>query len=604
MPGRHLPFGITQRFLLFFFLTAILPILIVGSLLFHEVNNKLSERLTNLLKTGQQLSLSICVNDLEKLELVANQAAFLSINETFRHYLVTEQSAPLEGYLNRLQRSKNLDIVALLDGHEKIVANTRFLEDTFHDSFHALIQAALAGRSVSTIEQFTTFPQHQPDLYYISVVPVVSEGRPQRVIGALMLGQSMRHNFSFQNLKKVLPALDVRIYQQTQNRQNLLFSSLPNLEKADVPAAPFHKVDKPYEESVEGIPYKSLHSPLHNFQGEVIGSLLVSAPETNERELNRSSALYIDLYLLLGVISIAVSGLWFNRSFVSPMNEIAEASAQVATGDLSVRVQGQHSQAEMKRTIRHFNRMLKQLEETEQLRSTFISTLTHDFRTPLLAEKRVLETFEDFREELPAEFGVLATGLLKSNDHLLNMVNQLLETYKYEAGKIPLDLAPVDLAAIVNECFTKLFPLADSKQITLSHSIPVDFAPIEADAPQIRRVLINLIANAIENIPNHKQIKVEAQAGETHVEVQICDNGPGISAKILPNLFDRYATGHRTQQKIGSGLGLYICRLILENHGGSIGVTSQEGHGTTFQLFLPKAVSSLPTPKSEEILHE
>ncbi|MBY0404057.1 MAG: sensor histidine kinase [Cyanobacteria bacterium] len=114
----------------------------------------------------------------------------------------------------------------------------------------------------------------------------------------------------------------------------------------------------------------------------------------------------------------------------------------------------------------------------------------------------------------------------------------------------------------------------------------------------MKRVLVNLIGNAIDNIPVEAEIRVsmgqELPPNESHpsgrVVMNVCDTGPGIPSEMLPHLFDRYFTGHKTRKKIGSGLGLYIARMILNLHGGEINVESVMGKGTCFIICLPKAV--------------
>jgi PAS domain S-box-containing protein len=232
---------------------------------------------------------------------------------------------------------------------------------------------------------------------------------------------------------------------------------------------------------------------------------------------------------------------------------------------------------------------LAQLRESEQLRSTFVSALTHDLRTPLVAQTRALELFQSFQDQLPDRLAGLAERLIKSNDSLLDMVNKLLDTYQYEAGKIQIFYEAVDLAQLTSDCLAELQPLAEKKNIALVNAVHSAIGPLVADGQQLRRVFVNLVGNAIENIPAGSTIRIEPVSCEPdQVAVRVCDNGTGIPPEILPRLFDRYFTGHRTRKKIGSGLGLYISRMILELHGGTIQVESEVNVGTCFTLTLPR----------------
>jgi len=214
--------------------------------------------------------------------------------------------------------------------------------------------------------------------------------------------------------------------------------------------------------------------------------------------------------------------------------------------------------------------------------------------------------FTEFKNELSPQFQTLTVNLSDSNDHLLQMVNRLLETFKYEAGREPLELYPVHLPTLVRDCISKLEPLAAVKQVRLHMELPEDLPLIQADGAQLERVFINLIGNAIENIPpvgNQVWIRGQcgAEEGAETVEIRISDNGPGIPEEMRDNLFERYPTGHRAQ-KIGSGLGLYICKMILERHGGKISLDRHRQKGTTFILQLRQRPSQSVLAASTDAL--
>lgn len=243
--------------------------------------------------------------------------------------------------------------------------------------------------------------------------------------------------------------------------------------------------------------------------------------------------------------------------------------------------------AELQEANERLSETLGQLQESEQLRSTFISALTHDLRTPLVAQERAVELFLSNQSKIPPKLGELAEKLYKSNQGLLEMVNLLLETYQYEAGKITLLWEPVHLYQLVETCFSDVAALAESKQIKLTNLIPPDFPEIHGDTHQLKRVFMNLIGNALQNIPNGAYIQIQGYIDQGMVNLTVEDNGPGIPQEIRPHLFKRYYIGDQRNQKIGTGLGLYICKMIMEQHHGSITVESHTGQGTIFYLTLP-----------------
>ena len=143
---------------------------------------------------------------------------------------------------------------------------------------------------------------------------------------------------------------------------------------------------------------------------------------------------------------------------------------------------------------------------------------------------------------------------------------------------------------LVNTCFSELEPLIKKKKIKLEKEITPDSIKLCADEKELKRVFINLIANAVQNIPKESQIKVIARELNDEIEIKIIDNGSGIPPEMLAHVFERYFSGHTLQKKIGTGLGLYICRTIVELHQGTITVDSKLGEGTTFTIKLPSII--------------
>lgn len=234
---------------------------------------------------------------------------------------------------------------------------------------------------------------------------------------------------------------------------------------------------------------------------------------------------------------------------------------------------------------------LVQLQESEKLRSTFISALTHDLRTPLIAQKRAMELLGREKDRLDQRTETLLVRLQESNNDLLEMVNMLLETYQYESGKISLVLEAVDLRQLVASCYQDLAAIAESQEIQLVNHLPEALPLIQADSHYLKRVFINLIGNALENIPPGCAISISSELKHDAIYVKVQDNGPGIPSDLLPSVFERYFIGHRTQKKIGTGLGLFICKMIMSLHQGHIDVSSQPEEGTCFLLTFPLSYS-------------
>ncbi len=238
-------------------------------------------------------------------------------------------------------------------------------------------------------------------------------------------------------------------------------------------------------------------------------------------------------------------------------------------------------------------RDITQRKEIERLRDDFMSTLTHDLRTPLLAAIQTLGFFADGTlGELTSRQLELITMLVQSNRELLGLVNVLLEVYKYESGRQKLLLDTVDLDDLLKRIVQELAALANNREQDLHFERLPGLKPeqfkVWGDKQELKRVFVNLIGNAINFTPKQGKIEVSAELLPNRtLKIQVKDNGRGIPADDIPQLFQRFSQGTSKQRSSGSGLGLYLSRQIVEAHQGQIWVESTEGQGSRFYVVLP-----------------
>ena len=227
-------------------------------------------------------------------------------------------------------------------------------------------------------------------------------------------------------------------------------------------------------------------------------------------------------------------------------------------------------------------------KEMESLRDDFIATLTHDLRTPLLAAIQTLKFFLDGSlGSLEEKQKVLLNTMRKSNEDLLGLVNALLEVYKYESGRLNLCKTNFSLKDLVTQCFNELKPLAKNKEFdfNLNYSAENDLI-INADRSEIRRVITNLCGNAINYTDKGGKIDIEVNEKNSNIIFSVIDNGNGIPAEDIPNLFMRFSQGTNKKRSTGTGLGLYLSRQIIEAHGGKIWLESKVNKGSQFSFLL------------------
>ncbi len=227
-------------------------------------------------------------------------------------------------------------------------------------------------------------------------------------------------------------------------------------------------------------------------------------------------------------------------------------------------------------------------KDMERLREDFIATLTHDLRTPSVAAIQTLEYFLNGKlGDLTDKQRMLLETMKKSNEDMLGLVNTLLEVYKYEAGHLKLVKTPFDFTTLVDECISQVEPIAHKKEQTIEKNYKnLDTAPVFADRNEIRRVIINLLGNAIKYTQNGGLIQVRAEIDGQDLRFSIKDNGEGIYKKDIPKLFKRFSQGTQEKRSISTGLGLYLSKQIIDAHGGKIWLESDKGKGSEFFFVL------------------
>jgi two-component system, sensor histidine kinase and response regulator len=254
--------------------------------------------------------------------------------------------------------------------------------------------------------------------------------------------------------------------------------------------------------------------------------------------------------------------------------------------------------------VRSLLRLKHSIDEREQMsrqREDFVSRLTHDLRTPLVAADRMLNLFlEEAFGTVSPEMREVIDVMIRSNKSLLQMVNTLLEVYRHDAGSKTLTFSPVNLYQVVQEVIQELKPLAQMQDLNLqvevldSDSGGPSSAVVLGDRLELRRVLTNLVGNAIK-FTDQGSVTVrlasatpEGRDGDQPpywMKVEVEDTGAGILPADQATLFERFRQGDH--KRAGSGLGLYLSRRIIEAHKGLIEAKSQIGQGSVFTIWLP-----------------
>jgi signal transduction histidine kinase/CheY-like chemotaxis protein len=240
------------------------------------------------------------------------------------------------------------------------------------------------------------------------------------------------------------------------------------------------------------------------------------------------------------------------------------------------------------------------LEQASQAKSDFMASMSHELRTPLNA----IIGFSELMRDEPTEGDMVRVSsewvehINRSGQHLLGLINDVLDLTKVEAGRLDLQLEPVELGQAVAESVAGLRPLADRKRIQLS--VETQPGTVQVDRGRLRQILYNVLSNAIKFTPESGRVHVAASYGDGSARVTIQDSGIGIAPEDQPHVFEEFRQlGDPNLRQGGSGLGLALTRRLVEAHDGTIGFESEVGGGTTFTIELPVGERVRPSAEAE-----
>jgi len=309
------------------------------------------------------------------------------------------------------------------------------------------------------------------------------------------------------------------------------------------------------------------------------------------------------------IISISLIVVYVKyRKLVNILDDIGKILDHVSSDNLSERLHVSYS-SELKKlslninkmitTLQYRNKKIKEyqkellrdidkLKELEQIREDFSATLAHDLKIPILAEKNTLQFFlKGVFGEITDKQKVALLNMQESNKDLLTLVNNLLDVYKQESFFTEFKKEPCDIKILIMDCLNEIFPLAYKNNHTLVNNIDEELPEVNVEKTEIKRVILNLLNNAITYTQHGGRVEIGYEETDTELIIKIKDNGKGISPADIGKVFDRYFSKDLKFRKVGTGLGLYLAKRIVEGHNGRIWAESELDKGSTFSFALP-----------------
>lgn len=306
--------------------------------------------------------------------------------------------------------------------------------------------------------------------------------------------------------------------------------------------------------------------------------------------------------LMLAIIILMITGValtfWVYRSILSPLNKLQEATKKIRDGNLEFTLDVD-ADDEIGQLCQDFEEMRIRLKENAEEKIQYdkeskelISNISHDLKTPITAIKGYVEGILDGVASSPQKLDKYIRTIYNKANDMDRLIDELTFYSKIDTNKIPYTFSKINVARYFKDCVEEVGLDMEARGIELGYFNYVDEdVMVIADAEQMRRVINNIISNSVKYLDKKKGIiNIRIKDVGDFIQVEIEDNGKGIAAKDLPNIFDRFyrTDSSRNSSQGGSGIGLSIVRKIIEDHGGRIWATSKEGIGTEIHFVLRK----------------
>jgi signal transduction histidine kinase len=275
--------------------------------------------------------------------------------------------------------------------------------------------------------------------------------------------------------------------------------------------------------------------------------------------------------LALAMVQLLAHGMTF------PLREMVVAARAMARGDYGRRVTAT-SRDEVGELARAFNTMATELAEVDRMRRDLVANVAHELRTPIGALRAKLENLVDDVE--PVE-RVTLEAMLRQIERLGNLVEQLLDLSRLEAGTVPLERSDFKASTLLDHVVEEWRTHAEIRDVRLETDVDPQSLVLNGDEERLRQVVANLVANAIRHSPRGGRVVLRANRHNGVIRLEVADEGPGIPPADAERVFERFyrADQARSTRGGGSGLGLSIARWIVDLHGGTIRVESAEPQG-------------------------
>lgn len=577
-----------NRFILFFIALGTVPVLVLGGVSLYSIDLSHKRDVSNLeLQLIDQKEQEIRKFFSDTLGIIELRVGFSETSEID----LLQQEFLLDGMLDENRAFEEVSFIRL-NGREIIKksrdGNERLLQDV--SGFASFIAAAKGNNFIGEVHETSSGPiltiaapvrnRNNDIIQVISaqvnlsfLVRLVETARLGSS-GYLILLDTKGSIIAPQSAKRA--DMNARLSQSTRVRRILAGELLDGLDPADR--------------------YESLLTQLR-----VIGAgrrilpakwiLLSEWPISDADGVIQDVRGHVVKVTLLSIFLVLVLVPFFVARLLRPIHALQESAAEIEKGNFQKRVEiSTHDELEDLGTA--FNKMTAGLKRLAELRDEFVFIAAHELRSPVTVIKGYVYML--LKEETSA-VTVKARGYLENiesaNDRLAQLVNDLLEVARSEAGRISIEVGKIDMRESVGAAVEEIRPLASKKSITLQYNTLTDMPLVMADSNRIKEVIINLVSNAIKYSPQGAKVSVSHEVKGKELVTHVKDTGYGIAREAQAKLFEKFyrVRTNDTVNITGTGLGLFIIKELVTKMKGNIWFESEEKKGSTFSFSLPLA---------------
>jgi two-component system OmpR family sensor kinase len=331
-------------------------------------------------------------------------------------------------------------------------------------------------------------------------------------------------------------------------------------------------------------------------------SLLMVALPLDDVNSTLQRLLLTEIFVTAAVLLVAVGlGLWLVRVGLRPLRNIEGTAANIAGGELSLRVEQADDRTEVGRLGMALNTMLERIEDafakqraSEERLRRFVADASHELRTPVSAVGAYAELFERGAQQRPADLARVLRGVRVETSRMQALIEDLLLLTRLDEGR-PLERLPVELVGLAGEAAEAAQTISGDWPLSIEADEPVE---VTGDRMRLREILDNLLANVRTHTPPGTRTTLRVRQEGDEAILEVADEGPGLEAEDAARVFERFyrADPSRARDRGGTGLGLAVVAALVEAHGGRVEVDAMPGAGATFRVRLPVSPVSSAEP--------